>query len=475
MSITLPGKPALSRGPLCEDGRTAILLVEDDDADARLVIRSLTPYARRSSVARATSLKEARAWLLRNACDVVLLDLSLPDSFGLETVTRLHADAPSLPLVVLTGYDDEDFALEILAHGAQDYLVKGQTDGPLMWRAVQHAIARKRLEEELRLSEERLQGIIGLAQDAILTTDANLEITLFNRAAENLFGYEAADILGRPLSLLIPERFRPDHDAHIAGFSASEVQAQVMTNRREVEGLTADGREFPAEVSIAKLHHAHGLLFTAVIRDVSERKRVESELRRMATTDPLTGLNNRRRFMELAEIEMARLRRYGRPVSVLMLDIDRFKVINDTHGHAVGDQALVWLAEICRSELRNTDHIGRLGGEEFAIILPETPLASAAEVAERLRQRLALADVPLRHDDPSKGLYQDHGHAGLRMTVSIGVGMCGEEDASIERALGRADRALYEAKVAGRNRVVVGGGCPGPAFAAASVPTSMAS
>ena len=467
MSIALSGKPPLSDTADQEQGRTAILLVEDDDADARLVTRSLTPYARRASVARATSLKEARAWLHRNACDVVLLDLSLPDSFGLETVTRLHADAPSLPLVVLTGYDDEDFALDILAHGAQDYLVKGQTDGPLMWRAVQHAMARKRLEEELRLSEERLQGIIGLAQDAILTTDANLNITLFNRAAESLFGYDADDILGRPLSLLIPKRFRPDHDAHIADFSVSETQAQVMTNRREVLGLTADGQEFPAEVSIAKLHHAHGLLFTAVIRDVSERKRVESELRRMATTDPLTGLNNRRRFMELAEVEMARLRRYGRAVSVLMLDIDRFKAINDTHGHAVGDHALVRLAEVCRDELRDTDHIGRLGGEEFAIILPEPPLASATEVAERLRQRLALAEVPI--------VPGDHRHGCLRMTVSIGVAMCGDEESSIERALGRADRALYEAKAAGRNRIVVSDGYPGPAFAAASGPISIAS
>ncbi|WP_109151487.1 diguanylate cyclase [Azospirillum sp. TSO5] len=467
MSIALSGKPPLSDTADQEEGRTAILLVEDDDADARLVTRSLTPYARRASVARATSLKEARAWLHRNACDVVLLDLSLPDSFGLETVTRLHADAPSLPLVVLTGYDDEDFALDILAHGAQDYLVKGQTDGPLMWRAVQHAMARKRLEEELRLSEERLQGIIGLAQDAILTTDANLNITLFNRAAESLFRYDADDILGRPLSLLIPERFRPDHDAHIADFSVSETQAQVMTNRREVVGLTADGQEFPAEVSIAKLHHAHGLLFTAVIRDVSERKRVESELRRMATTDPLTGLSNRRRFMELAEVEMARLRRYGRAVSVLMLDIDRFKAINDTHGHAVGDHALVRMAEVCRDELRDTDHIGRLGGEEFAIILPETPLASATEVAERLRQRLALAEVPI--------VPGDHRHGCLRMTVSIGVALCGDEDSSIERALGRADRALYEAKAAGRNRIVVSDGYPGPAFAAASGPISIAS
>ena len=420
---------------------TAILLVEDDDADAGLVIRALRPYSRRFTLTRATSLQEARGFLLRNACDVVLLDLSLPDSFGFDTVRRMRGDVPSLPLVVLTGLDDEDFALQALAAGTQDYLVKGQADGPLVWRAIQHAIARKRLEEELRLSEERLAGIISLAQDAILTTDENLNITLFNPAAERLFGYKAEEIVGRPLWLLIPERSRADPAKAIMDFAESPVPTRSMSDRNEVTGVTFNGREFPAEVSIAKLQHPHGMLYTAVVRDISERKRVESELRRMATTDPLTALWNRRRFLELAEGELSRLRRYGRPVSVLMLDIDHFKTINDTYGHAAGDEALCRLAELCRCELRETDHLGRLGGEEFAVTLPETGLDEAMDVAERLRQRIGEMDVPV-------------GVSTIQMTVSIGVAACREDDATIDRALGRADRALYEAKNGGRNRVV---------------------
>lgn len=420
---------------------TAILLVEDDDADAGLVIRTLRPYARRFTLTRATTLQEARAFLLRNACDVVLLDLSLPDSFGFDTVRRMRGDVPSLPLVVLTGLDDEDFALQALAAGTQDYLVKGQAEGPLVWRAIQHAIARKRLEEQLRLSEERLAGIIELAQDAILTTDENLNITLFNPAAERLFGYASDQIVGRPLWLLIPERLRAEHARSIADFARSPVATRAMSDRSEVTGVTFDGREFPAEVSIAKLQHPHGMLYTAVVRDISERKRVEAELRRMATTDPLTGLWNRRRFLELAEGELSRLRRYARPVSVLMLDIDHFKSINDTHGHAAGDEALCRLADLCRAALRDTDHLGRLGGEEFAIVLPETGLIEAVEVAERLRLSLGAMPVPV-------------GDATLRMTVSIGVAACRDGDTTIDRALGRADRALYAAKGGGRNRVV---------------------
>lgn len=421
----------------------SILLVEDDDADAGLVMRALRPYARRFALTRATSHQEARAFLMRNACDVVLLDLSLPDSFGFDTVRRMRGDVPSLPLVVLTGLDDEDFALQALAAGTQDYLVKGQADGPLVWRAIQHAIARKRLEEQLRLSEEKLAGIIELAQDAILTTDEHLNITLFNPAAERLFGYAADQIVGRPVTLLIPERVRNSHAMYVTTFAGSSVSTRPMSDRGEVTGLTFDGREFPAEISIAKLQHPNGMLYTAVVRDISERKRVEQELRRMATTDPLTGLWNRRRFMELSEGELSRLRRYGRPVSVLMLDIDHFKAVNDTNGHAAGDEALCLLADLCRAELRETDHLGRLGGEEFAVLLPETGLDEAADVAERLRQRLAAGAFPLPCG------------VTLRMTVSIGVASCAEDDTTVDGALGRADRALYRAKNGGRNRVAV--------------------
>ncbi len=430
----------------------AILLVEDDDADAGLVARALRPYARRLALSRATSLGGALDWLGRNPCDVVLLDLSLPDSVGFDTVRRVRGAAPSLALIVLTGLDDEDFALQALAAGTQDYLVKGQTDGPLMWRAVQHALARKRLEEELRLSEERLQGIIALAQEAILTTDDALRVVLFNPAAERLFGYPAEEIVGRPLSVLIPGRLRTGHDVHVAAFADSGSPARPMADDREVVGLTREGREFPAEVSIAKLHHRRGPLYTAVVRDISERKRVEAELRRMATTDPLTGLWNRRRFLELAEGELARLRRYGRPVAVLMLDVDHFKAINDGHGHAAGDEALCHLAALCREELRDIDHLGRLGGEEFAVALPEAGLEAAVEVAERLRLRIAGTGLAL--SGPRGGT--------IRMTVSVGVAAARAEDASIERALGRADRALYQAKAAGRDRVA-GAGPPPPA------------
>jgi two-component system cell cycle response regulator len=420
-----------------------VLLVEDDPADAGLVRHALRSLGSRFALTHRASLGEALAWLEGNRCAVVLLDLSLPDSSGFDTIRRMREAFPAMPLVVLTGHDDEDFAIEAMAAGTQDYLFKGATDGPVLQRAIRYAIARKQMEEKLRHSEQRLQAIVTLAQDAILSVDADHRIVLFNPAAERMFGYAAEEILGRPLDLLIPHRYQTAHRDHVAGFIAEGPSSRSMADRNEVIGMTKDGREFPVEVSISKDLQPDGMLLTAVIRDITERKRFENELRHLATTDPLTGLANRREFLASAERELVRVRRYDRPATVLMFDIDHFKRINDTHGHAAGDEALRHVAAICRDLLRESDIVGRLGGEEFGILLPETDVPSAREAAERLRQALARAEIPR----PDGGI--------LRLTASIGIAACVAGDGSIEQALSRADDALYRAKGNGRNRVEV--------------------
>lgn len=175
--------------------------------------------------------------------------------------------------------------------------------------------------------------------------------------------------------------------------------------------------------------------------DVTERKLLEEEVARQARTDYLTGVFNRRHFMALGGAEIERARRYVSELSILMLDVDAFKRINDRYGHHVGDAVLRKLADGCHSALRSLDVFGRLGGEEFAILLPETGLAAAAEVAERLRLLLADAQVPIE------------GGQVVRFTVSIGVASMSSPEDSIDTLLNTADRALYAAKHAGRNRV----------------------
>ena len=180
-----------------------------------------------------------------------------------------------------------------------------------------------------------------------------------------------------------------------------------------------------------------------VIQDITDQKELQWKLEREARTDPLTGCANRRHFLELAEHELARARRYAEEVSVLMLDLDHFKSINDQHGHPAGDLVLQRLVQVCQATLRAEDTVGRLGGEEFAVLLPESGRKKAMEVAERLCRAVAAAEVSLDGKPP------------LRFTASIGVATLAQEDANIGEVLSRADKALYEAKSAGRNRIVV--------------------
>lgn len=175
-------------------------------------------------------------------------------------------------------------------------------------------------------------------------------------------------------------------------------------------------------------------------RDITESKQTEADLRDLIRHDPLTGVMNRSHFFDRADEELMRAARYQRPLGILMLDLDHFRKINDSHGHAAGDQVLLAVCERWRNSLRSMDLLARLGGEEFAVLLPETGLEGATVAAERLRILIVERAVPL-----------DEGE--IRCTVSIGVSVMHEADRSIDDALHRADNALYRAKDDGRNRV----------------------
>jgi len=192
----------------------------------------------------------------------------------------------------------------------------------------------------------------------------------------------------------------------------------------------------PQQADIERIAYAANLAAIAI-----ENRQTHEELEQRAYTDYLTGLANRRYFLEQAENELARTLRYGRELSIMMLDVDRFKQVNDTYGHKVGDLVLKKLSELCRSTLRDVDIIGRIGGEEFAMLLPETGVEQALQAAERLRAAIAATHVTLGGGLP------------LRFTASIGVTNLREKDANVDVLLNQADQALYRAKNEGRNRV----------------------
>ena len=181
------------------------------------------------------------------------------------------------------------------------------------------------------------------------------------------------------------------------------------------------------------------VVLLARIRTALREKERQDLLEKWATTDPLTGLMNRRHFFELADRELELTRRSERPLSFIMLDIDHFKRVNDQHGHLIGDATIIRLAGLLKEQLRKVDFCGRYGGEEFVLCLPDTPLAGALGVAERIRKKVQTMDV-----DTNKA-------APLRINISLGIAE-NKQDKNVEDILKRADTALYEAKAAGRNQ-----------------------
>lgn len=291
--------------------------------------------------------------------------------------------------------------------------------------------------------EARFQSLANVAADAIITIDEHGTILSFNPCAERMFGRSAESMIGQKLHIIIPERYRCLHDAGVARVARSG-ETPFNGQTREFHALRGDGSEFPIELTVASwFGEDRGLSFVGIIRDITEHKRLEAELRQLATTDPLTGILNRRRFTELTTREMHRARWLRHPLTLIMLDIDWFKRINDTFGHAVGDTVIQSLASACAGELRDIDIIGRLGGEEFAVLLPELGDTRSFEVAERLRQKVEGLQITL-----------DDGRI-VRFTCSVGVAVLEDSDQSPDALLVRADNALYRAKRDGRNCVRV--------------------
>ena len=289
--------------------------------------------------------------------------------------------------------------------------------------------ARKSLLE----SERRFRIMASGAFEGIAITAQGKFMDVNSQLAQML-GYEQNEIIGQP----------------IINFIAPEDQDRVMTNIKvgtesyiEHEMLRKDGSRVLVESHGQTMIQGGIPIRLTAIRDITERKLFEVELKRQARIDHLTGVSNRGYFMDQAELELSRAVRYGKPLSLYMLDIDYFKKVNDSYGHKIGDLVLIKLAEVCRQTLREVDIIGRVGGEEFVILLPETDLVEATEVAERLRESIAKSKVPLEGGLP------------LHFTVSIGVTSMVSRDDNMDVLLNLADKALYEAKENGRNRVCV--------------------
>lgn len=305
---------------------------------------------------------------------------------------------------------------------------------------VQDITDRKMAAEAVAASEKKFRDLVESVSDWVWEVDNRGMYVYCSPRVKNLLGYDPAELIGKSPFDLMPAA----EAARMADLFSSLIAEKRPLEGLENTNLHKDGHVVIMETSGSPVFDADGTFkgYRGIDRDITVRKKLERELERQARTDVLTGLTNRRHFFELAEKELARAKRHGGRLSVLMLDVDHFKLFNDTYGHHVGDRVLQKLSEVCVHTLRTIDMPGRIGGEEFAVLLPETQGDQALEVAERLRLAIADATVPLEQSD-----------ASVHFTVSIGVTSFVATDIQMDDMLKRADTALYTAKNAGRNQV----------------------
>ncbi|MFZ6734263.1 sensor domain-containing diguanylate cyclase [Undibacterium sp. Ji42W] len=292
------------------------------------------------------------------------------------------------------------------------------------------------MEEQLRQSEFNFRRLFENMQDVYYRTDVDGIVQKVSPAVTKILGYTPDEIEGKPAAALYPQM--GDREAF-----RKEIMLHGMVNDFPGQMVTKDGRTIDISVNSQALYDDEGNYAGAegICRDVTQRKMLERELQRLATTDSLTGIANRRAFLEHAEHIFKSCQRYQTQMTLLMLDLDFFKSINDKYGHQSGDLALIRFAEAVKLELRESDLFGRLGGEEFCVLLQQANQPEAMLVAERIRAHVQSLLLNTAAGEP------------FSLTVSIGIAIYRSEDDRLGRLLERADKALYQAKSKGRNRV----------------------
>jgi diguanylate cyclase (GGDEF)-like protein len=479
------------------------ILLIDDDEDEYILLKELVVGSaggrtiENIQLAWVSTYEEARDAFSNCQYDLFLVDYHLGSRSGLDLLQEAEARACSAPVIMLTGHGSYAIDISAMQLGVADYLEKGQLTLPLLERSIRYAIEQKQAEMQLEtLIQERTRDLALMEKQALVlaalqkATSSLLHTINISRlmgqildaaqeaipSAEhvclNLIQHQhgrgkiLAELpledprirhvdfstgLAGPLkdiydgySLLIPDlqdvsnlKQFLEHEQELSARSA--VIAPMILDR-EVLGalsLTASAASIFSEDDL-RLLTSFAATATAAIHNAI----LYYETQNLAATDPLTGQLNRRTFFELAEREISRFERFGHPFSWIMFDIDRFKQINDTNGHPAGDQVLTEIVNRCCEVIRHVDILGRYGGDEFVILLPETDLERARDIADRIRT--SICDSPLMTD------------AGpIQVSISAGITQVTSDTADLGLLLNKVDQALYKSKQAGRNTITV--------------------
>ncbi len=479
-----------------------ILLIDDDEDDFILLREMVSGDARGDRLLGfdldwVATYEQALKAFSESLYDAYLIDYRLGPHSGLDLLReQVVRDCPK-PIIMLTGHDDHAVDMAAMELGAADYLVKSHLTLSLLERSVRYAVERRQVQRDLQtLVQERTRDM------ALLEKQAQ-EMNALQKATSSLLStLDFSLLMGQILDAAL-EAIPSAEDAWLCLVDQSAGRASQVTNglkdpriyRLKLSDDPGDPIQALGSTSTTLIADApdHPLL-RALLPDEDSRRTVRSaviaplvrsgqvfgalgltspwasafsessqrlltsfattataamynailyrEIQNLAKTDPLTGHLNRRTFFELGQREIDRALRFARPLSAIMLDVDWFKLINDTYGHSAGDQVLIGIVDRCCSVIRHVDVLGRYGGDEFAILLPEAAIRLAAQIASRIQACVSGAPVPT--------------DAGLiPVTVSIGIAQSTEETTDVGLLLKRADQALYQSKQAGKDRITV--------------------
>ncbi len=295
-------------------------------------------------------------------------------------------------------------------------------------------------QHEVHEKDHFMASVLDNVFDGVVTIDEHNVIDSFNKAAERIFGYVAEEIIGKDVGMLMPQPYQQQHANYVHHYHATG-QMKIIGVEREVVGKRKDGSIFPLEIAVSEIKDGGTSRFIGIVRDVTERKSAEEKMRHLAHYDVLTDLPNRILFDDRLLQALAIAKRDGLHVALMLVDLDKFKPVNDTFGHQIGDLLLKEVAVRLRECLRDSDTAARIGGDEFVVLLPSVEsIEDATVVAEKILRSLC----------------QPFGLAGqqLYISASIGVAVNPEPDCAEKRLIRMADIAMYQAKARGSNRVV---------------------
>jgi diguanylate cyclase (GGDEF)-like protein/PAS domain S-box-containing protein len=403
-----------------------VLVMEDDMGLARLCLKKL---ARAGYFADHASDGEKGLSAYRTGnYDVIVLDHNMPVYDGLEVIRRLAALDSLPPIIMVTGAGNEQIAVEAMKLGARDYIVKDIEGGylDLLPTVIERALRQQSIEEHLRLSAKVFEN----AAEGIMVTDSQARIVSVNKAFTEITGYTAEEVTGQNPRLLRSEQHIPEFYKIMwtTLLETGEWQGEIWNRHK-------NGRAYPAWLTISAIKDEQEKItnYMGIFIDITSNKQAEEHLRYQATHDPLTNLPNRSLFQDRLKQVIALAGRSEKQVAVMMLDLDNFKSVNDTLGHAAGDLLLKETAKRLINCMRDCDTAARLGGDEFTVFLAElSEPQDTAVIAQRILDKMSQLFI--------------FGKQERTVTASIGISFYPAHGNDPETLLKNADEAMYRAK-----------------------------